>query len=145
MLDYPLVWLALAVLEVFDGARVRRGGVAGFEVCAVALHVAGGAGAAGGGEAYVGGHVCVAVVVVEEEDEEGRKESCGGDGGEDVVCGCDFDAGFESVMGAGLGLHVEVGLAGCDTKWCITGNDGLRLRAVCSLYDHILVTVEAIS
>ena len=40
VLDYPLVGLALAVLEVFDGARVRRGVVAGFEVCAVALHVA---------------------------------------------------------------------------------------------------------
>lgn len=53
VLDYPLVWLPLAVLEVFDCARVRRGVVAGFEVCAVALDVAGGAGAAGGGEAYV--------------------------------------------------------------------------------------------
>ena len=40
VLDYPLVWLALAVLEVFDCARVRRGVVAGFEVCAVALDVA---------------------------------------------------------------------------------------------------------
>jgi len=27
-----------------------------------------------------------------------------------VVCGCDFDAGFESVMGAGLCSHVKVGL-----------------------------------
>ena len=79
-----------------------------------------------------------------EEDKEGREESCGGDGGEDVVRGYDFDAGFKSVMGAGLALHVKVGLAGCVTKWCITGNDGLHLQVVCSLYDHILVRVEVI-
>jgi hypothetical protein len=42
VLDDSLVRLALAVLEVFDSARrrVRRGVVAGFEVRAVALHVA---------------------------------------------------------------------------------------------------------
>jgi hypothetical protein len=40
VLDYSLVRLALAVLEVFDCARVRRGVVAGFEVRAVALDVA---------------------------------------------------------------------------------------------------------
>ena len=72
---------------------------------------------------------------------------CKSCGGEDVVCGCgfDFDAGFESVIGAGLRSHVKVGLAGCVTKWCIMGNDGLHLQVVYSLYDHILVTVEAIS
>lgn len=72
----------------------------------------------------------------------GREEGCGD---EDVVCGCGFDAGFESVIGAGLRSHVKVALAGCVTMWCITGHDGLHLQGLCSLYDHILVTVEAIS
>lgn len=40
VLDYSLVRLTLAVLEVFDCARVGCGVVAGFEVCAVALDVA---------------------------------------------------------------------------------------------------------
>ena len=56
MLDDSLVWLALAVLKVFDCARVWSGVVAGFEVRAVALDVAGGAAAAGSGKADVGGH-----------------------------------------------------------------------------------------
>lgn len=80
-----------------------------------------------------------------EEDRERREESCGSDGGEDVVRGCDFDAGFKSVLGAGMDLHVKVGLAGCVTRWCVTGNDGIHLQVVYSLYDHRLVTVEAIS
>jgi len=96
VLDDPLVWLALAVLEVFHCARVRSSVVAGFEVRAVALDVAGGAAAAGGGEAYVGGHcgcdnVCWGC--------EWREEGLGDGRGCQVVCELRLRRGVGSVMG----------------------------------------------
>jgi hypothetical protein len=63
MLEDFFVRLPLSVLQAVEVGRIRFALIAGFEVCEVALYIAGGTTATRSGEPYVGGHDWGRVVV----------------------------------------------------------------------------------